>query len=135
MTQPVPSPRCGRRIALIGACLILAACGRKTTVPAGPVQLDCGQPFAALQARVVGQPGLNAAPPEADEPIAAYSTADGQASYLITKPGSPAHPAILMQQAGAGGTLTNTGCAYGDKAAYDQLMTYLTGLKAARRQR
>lgn len=112
--------------------LSICACAPKTP-PAGPVQLDCSQPFEALQAKVTGQPGLNPAPPEADEPISAYSTTDGRASYLITKPGSPAHPAILMQQRTATGALANSGCAYGDKAAYAELMTYLTGLKASRK--
>ena len=41
---------------------------------------------------------------------------------------------ILMLGAGRmGGAMKNTGCAYGDKAAYDQLMAYLTGLKAGRK--
>jgi hypothetical protein len=97
------------------------------------VALDCGQPFEALKARVTGQPGLRAAPPEPGEPIRAYSREDGKASYLITEPGAPGHPAILMQQVGADGTLRNTGCPYGDQAGYDQLMTYLTGLKAGRK--
>jgi len=29
--------------------------------------------------------------------------------------------------------MKNTGCAYGDKAAYQELMTYLTGLSAGRK--
>jgi hypothetical protein len=112
--------------------LSLTACAPKAPA-AGPVQLDCSQTFEALQAKIVAQTNLNAAPPAADEPVAAYSTGDGHASYLITKPGSPAHPAILMQQTQAGGALKNSGCAYGDKTAYDALMTYLTGLKANRK--
>ena len=111
--------------------LSLAACAPKAKPPA-VVTLDCSQPFEALKAKITAQPGLNPAPQEPTEPYRAYSTADGHASYFITEPGAPAHPAILMQQAAAG-AMTNTGCAYGDKAAYDQLMAYLTGLKAGRK--
>ena len=111
--------------------LALAACAPKAAPPAA-LALDCGQPFEALKAQVTGQPGLVAAPQEPSEPYRAYSTADGRASYFITEPGAPAHPAILMQQA-AGGEMANTGCAYGDKAAYGELTAYLAGLKAGRK--
>jgi hypothetical protein len=111
--------------------LSLGACAPKPK-PAAAVALDCSQPFAALRAKITAQPGLAPAPQEPTEPYRAYSTADGHASYFITEPGAPAHPAILMQQT-AGGAMTNTGCPYGDKAAYDQLMAYLTGLKAGRK--
>lgn len=110
----------------------LCACSRNAPAPA-PVQLDCSQPFDALKARITAQPGLDPAPPDPSEPYRAYSMADGGASYFITEPGAPAHPAILMQQVGERGAMKNTGCAYGDKAAYAQLMTYLTGLKAGHR--
>jgi len=52
------------------------------------------------------------------------------ATAFLTAPTEKA--AILMQQA-TGGQMKNTGCAYGDKLAYDQLMAYLTGLKAGRK--
>jgi hypothetical protein len=51
---------------------------------------------------------------------------------MITEPGAPGHPAILMQ-ARVAGAERNTGCAYGDKKGYDQLMAYWTSLKAGRR--
>ena len=111
--------------------LALTACAPKAKPPAA-VALDCGQPFETLSAKITGQPGLKPAPEEAGEPYRVYSTADGHASYFITKPGAPAHPAILMQEA-AGGQMKNTGCAYGDKAAYQELMAYLTGLSAGRK--
>lgn len=117
------------RAALALSLLTLAACSPKAAPPAA-VQLDCARPFDQLKAAVVGQPGLSAAPPDAGEPYRTYSMADGSASYFVTEPGAPAHPAILMQQVGSGGAMKNTGCAYGDKAAYAQLMSYLTGLKA-----
>ena len=109
----------------------LSACAPKARAPAA-VALDCAQPFEAQVARITAQPGLKPAPEEAGEPYRAYSTADGHASYFITRPGAPAHPAILMQEAAAG-QMRNTGCAYGDKAAYQELMAYLTGLSAGRR--
>jgi hypothetical protein len=111
--------------------LSLAACAPKAKPPAA-VALDCGQGFETLRAKIVAQPGLNPAPQEAAEPYRAYSTADGHASYFITEPGAPAHPAILMQLA-ADGEMKTTGCGYGDKPAYDQLVAYLTGLKAGRK--
>jgi hypothetical protein len=111
--------------------LTLSACAPKARPPA-TVTLDCSQAFEALKAKIVAQPGLNPAPQEAAEPYRAYSTADGHASYFITEPGAPAHPAILMQLA-AGGETKTTGCGWGDKAAYDQLVAYLTGLKAGRK--
>ena len=116
---------------LLLPALSLCACAPKAK-PAAAVTLDCSQPFAALQAKITAQPGLAPAPQEPTEPYRAYSTADGHASYFITEAGAPAHPAILMQQT-AGGAMKNTGCAYGDKAAYDRLMTYLTRLKAGRK--
>jgi hypothetical protein len=116
---------------LLLTSLSLCACAPKAK-PVATVVLDCSQPFETLKAKITAQPGLNPAPQEPTEPYRAYSTADGHASYFITEPGAPAHPAILMQQA-AGGAMTNTGCAYGDKSAYDQLMAYLTGLKAGRK--
>jgi hypothetical protein len=116
---------------LLLSTLSLCACAPKAKPPAA-VSLDCSQPFDALKAKIVAQPGLKPAPQEPTEPYRAYSTADGHASYFITEPGAPAHPAILMQQVEAG-AMKNTGCGYGDKPAYDQLVAYLTGLKAGRK--
>ncbi len=110
----------------------LSACAPKAEPPK-PVALDCSQSFEALKAKITSQPNLVPAPPDPAEPYRAYSLADGSLSWFITEPGAPAHPAILMQQAGAGGAMTNTGCAYGDKAAYQQLTAYLAGLKAGRK--
>jgi len=110
--------------------LALAACAPKAAPP--PVALDCGQDFEILKAKVAAQPGIVAAPKEAGEPYRAYSMPGRATSYFVTEPGAPAHPAILMQQASAG-QMTNTGCAYGDKTAYSELMAYLTSLKAGRK--
>ena len=112
--------------------LALAACAPK---PAShglePLTLDCSQPFAALAQRITGQPGLKAAPKDPGEPYRFYSTEDGATSYVVTEPGAPGHPAILMQTA-RNGTLATTGCPYGDKAGYGQLLAYLQSLRAAR---
>ena len=119
------------RGALALGLLLLAACTPKAETPT-PVTLDCGQTFEAMKAKVVAQPGIVAAPTEPNEPYRAYSIPGGGTSYFVTEPGAPAYPAILMQRASAG-QMTNTGCAYGDKTAYAELMDYLTGLKAGRK--
>ena len=124
-------PRGEHLVAFTLLALLLCACAPKAKPPEA-VALDCSQPFETLKAKITAQPGLVPAPQEPTEPYRAYSAAEGRASYFITEPGAPAHPAILMQQA-TGGQMKNTGCAYGDKAAYDQLMAYLTGLKAGRK--
>ena len=62
------------------------------------------------------------------EPYAFYSTDDNRVSYLVTEPGAPGHPAIMMQTA-ANGDVKTTGCAYGNKRGYEQLKTYLDSLK------
>jgi hypothetical protein len=118
-------------LALLVSVPTLGACAPEPAAPSA-VTLDCSQPFETLEARILGQPGLSAAPVEPGEPYRTYSTLDGHASYFVTEPGAPAHPAILMQQAGQGGATKNTGCAYGDRAAFAQLMAYFNGLKAGR---
>jgi hypothetical protein len=111
----------------------LAACAPKTEAPPPkPVELDCTLSFEALSAEITALPGLRPAPPEPGEPYRFYSTEDGQASYMITEKGAPGHPAILMQ-ARVAGAERNTGCAYGDKKGYAQLMTYWQALKPSHR--
>lgn len=109
--------------------MILSACAPKTKVAAPPAyrDLDCAMPFEAQAAAIKAQPGLNDAGAVGSEPYLYYSSPDGRISYLITRPGSPAHPAIMIQRAGHG--VATTGCAYGDKAGYDQLLAYLESLK------
>jgi hypothetical protein len=120
-----------RGLALAGL-LALAACAPKARAPAAAA-LDCGQGFAAQRTAILAQPGLKPAPQEPSEPYRVYSTADGRASYFVTEPGAPAHPAILMQAVAQGGGMTDTGCAWGDQAAYAQLAAYLKSLAAGRR--
>jgi hypothetical protein len=108
----------------------LAGCAPKADAPAAQaLGLDCSQGFAAQSARIVGQAGLVAAPKDPAEPYRFYSSADGKTSYLITEPGAPGHPAIMMQRA-RGHQVVTTGCPYGDGGGYAQLLAYLDGLKA-----
>ena len=79
------------------------------------------------RAAITAQPHLVPAGTVGAEPYSYYSAADGSASYLITRPGSPAHPAIMIQRVRNG--VHTTGCAYGDKKAYDELLAYLESLK------
>jgi hypothetical protein len=112
--------------------LPLCACAPKTDAPADLLGLDCSQPFDAQSAALKAQPGLKPAPKDYAEPYLYYSSEDGRVSYLITLPGAPGYPAIMMQRA-ANGQVKTTGCPYGDQKGYDQLMTYLDGLKTWRR--
>jgi hypothetical protein len=119
-------------MAIMGMTASLAACAPKPAPPPAAPTLDCGLGFAALSAKIAATPGIKAAPADPSEPYSYYSTADGQASYFVTQKDAPAHPAVLMQQVTPQGE-KNTGCAFGDKAAYDKLMDYLVHLKDAHR--
>jgi len=121
-----------RALSLLVPLVLLGACAPKTEPPAPALALDCSQPFEALTARVTAQT-LTPAPEDPAEPYRFFSTPDGKASYLITKPGAPGHPAIMMQRA-VGADVVTTGCPYGDRAGYDQLHDYLDGLKTWRRK-
>ena len=119
----------------LAALLILpiCACAPRSQPPAARlVALDCAQPFAAQAARIAAQPGLNPAPKDPAEPYRFYSSADGSVSWLITEPGAPGHPAIMMQRA-VGHDVQTTGCPYGDAKGYAQLRAYLDSLNAWRR--
>ena len=112
---------------LLLTSMTLCACAPKAK-PAAAVALDCSQPFAAQAERLTGQPGLKAAPKDPAEPYRYYSSEDGATSYLITEPGAPGHPAIMMQRA-VHHDVKTAGCAYGDKAGYQALAAYLDSLK------
>jgi hypothetical protein len=118
-----------RRLAgATAAALALAACSdRPADGPVAYIDPDCSQPFEAEVARITAQPRLVPAGTVGAEPYSYYSSADGRVSYLITRPGSPAHPAIMIQRA-EGGVRTD-GCAYGSQAGYDELLAYLESLK------
>lgn len=110
----------------------LSACAPKAEQQATYLDLDCARPFAEQAAAIVAQPQLTHAPEVAAEPYDYYSSTDLRTSYLITKPAAPAHPAILMQKAHEG--VHDSGCAYGDKKAYAELLAYLDSLKSWRRK-
>lgn len=113
---------------LLLTLLPLCACAPKFGGPIAALALDCAQPFEAQAAKLAAQPHLVPAPHESAEPYRFYSTEDGHASYLITEPGAPGHPAILMQTA-SGGDVKTTGCPYGSASGYKQLVAYLDSLK------
>jgi len=122
-----------RPAAAVSGLVLLAGCSQGTGVTRAPgaTRLDCSPGYEAVKARIAGQPGLTRAPKEPGEPYDWYSSADQQTSYVITEPGAPGHPAIVMERA-AGGGQAISGCSYGDKAGYQQLLAYLTSLRGAR---
>ena len=113
--------------------LALTACARETEKPLTYLDLDCAKPFEAQAAALTAQAELVPVPPDPAEPYRFFSSADGRTSYLITKPGAPGHPAIMMQRA-RGTDVVTTGCPYGDKLGYDELHAYLDSLKSWRRR-
>ena len=129
---PLTARRTGGGLLLLA--LSLCAC----TPPAdqAPTYLapDCTQTFEAQVAAITAQPHLVPAGIVGSEPYSYYSSADGRTSYLITRKGSPAHPAIMIQRA-RDGTVVTTGCPYGDPKAYDELLAYLDSLKSWTRKK
>lgn len=107
--------------------LTLAACAPKTEPVATYLDLDCAKPFDAQVAVLITQPKLVPAGIVGSEPYSYYSAADGSVSYLITRPGSPAHPAIMIQRAKT--VVQTSGCAYGSQQGFDELLAYLESLK------
>ena len=121
-----------KALSLLALPILLGACAPEIEPPARALALDCSLPFETLTAQVTAQT-LTPAPEDPAEPYRFFSTPDGKASYLITKPGAPGHPAIMMQRA-VGADVVTTGCPYGDRAGYDQLHAYLDSLKTWRRK-
>ncbi len=116
------------RGAALAVVLLTAACTPKPeNTPVTYLAPDCAKPFDAQIGTLTGQPGLQAAGIVGSEPYAYWSSVDGRVSYLITREGAPAHPAIMMQTATGGVKIT--GCAWGDRKAYDELHAYLESLK------
>ena len=117
-----------RSWAVLALLLTLGACSQTPAeAPVAYMDLDCSKPFDAQVAAIKAQPQLVPAGEVGAEPYSYYSSADGRTSYLITRPGSPAHPAIMIQRAAKG--VHTTGCAYGSQRGYEQLRAYLEGLK------
>ena len=110
--------------------LALGACKKGSKQQTSIVyKLDCTPGFEALKAKIVATPGIVQAPKNPGEPYEWYNTADQTMSYVITEPGAPGHPAILMQVA-AGGREMTMGCPYGDQKGYAKVLAYVESLKA-----
>ncbi|MBA4011994.1 MAG: hypothetical protein C0481_09030 [Phenylobacterium sp.] len=113
--------------------LILTACAPEPEPPRPRLALDCSLSYEALSAKVLAQPGLIPAPQERGEPYRFYNVQGGGEAFVLTQPGAPGHPAVFKQegaQENGRKVMKNTGCAYGDKAGFDQVMTYLESLSA-----
>ncbi len=125
------------RTAVLVLAGALGACAPREDAPgpAASLALDCALGFEALQDEIVQRPGLRPAPIERNEPYRIYSEADGSASYILTQPGAPAHPAVLKQTAvrrSGVRTMENEGCAFGDAEAYAALKAYWDSVAQAR---
>lgn len=121
------------RALTLSSLLILAGCAPEPPAPRPRLALDCALSYEALSAKVLAQPGLIPAPIERGEPYRFYNVEGGGEAFVFTQPGAPGHPAILKQEAlkeNGRKVLKNTGCAYGDKAGFDQVMAYLESLSA-----
>ncbi|CAN7267653.1 hypothetical protein LJR164_001223 [Phenylobacterium sp. LjRoot164] len=113
--------------------LILTACAPEPEPPRPRLALDCSLSYEALSAKVLAQPGLIPASQERGEPYRFYNVPGSGEAFVLTQVGAPGHPAVFKQEAvqeGGRKVMKNTGCAYGDKAGFDQVMTYLEGLSA-----
>jgi hypothetical protein len=108
--------------------LTLAACSPKAEAPAALPVLDCAKGFAALSAELAASPALRPAPKEPGEPYRFYLANAGGTSFVVTEPGAPGHPAVLQQRS-VGGQMQDSGCPYGDKAGYEQVVAYLRSLR------
>ena len=111
--------------------LALQACAPEPPPARQKLTLDCSLPYETLAARVLAQPGLKPAPQERGEPYRFYNMEGGGEAFVLTHPGAPGHPAVFKQEAvqeDGRKVMKNTGCAYGDKAGFDQVMAYLQSL-------
>lgn len=119
-----------RASALIPLLLALGACTPEPP-PKPRLQLDCSLSYEALSAKVMAHPGLIQQPAEKGEPYRFYTVEDAGEAFVFTAPGAPGHPAILKQEVvrdASGAHMRNTGCPYGDKAGYEQVLAYLESL-------
>jgi len=115
--------------------LTLCACAPEPEPVKPDLVLDCSRGFDVLSAAASAQPGFSLAPKERGEPFHYLNAADGQISFMVTEPGAPGHPAILMQKVDRSVSpprIVTTGCPYGDPAGYAQLVAYLDSLAKAR---
>ena len=114
------------RAFLLAGTLILCACAPTPAPPPADFRIDCALGYDTLAARIAAIPEVKLARTPG-EPYHYFTTADGHDSYVVTLPGGAGHPAVIQQSASPQG-LVQTGCSYGDRPGYDQLITYLKSL-------
>lgn len=115
--------------------LALVACTSSSPEPVAAFELNCAQGFEAIRAEILARPGLEPAPDAPGEPYEILNEETGRASYILTKPEAPAHPAVFIQTAtrrDGARVMEHEGCAFGDAAEYDQLLAYWESLAAVR---
>ncbi len=125
--------RAGLACSILG--LALTACTPPAPVPVAAFELNCAQGFDAIRAAILARPGLTPAPDAPGEPYEILNEESGRASYILTRPEAPAHPAVFIQTAtrrDGERVMEHEGCAFGDAAEYDQLLAYWESLAAAR---
>jgi len=125
--------RAGLACSILG--LALAACAPPALEPVAAFELDCAQGFDAIRAAILARPGLTPAPDAPGEPYEIFNEESGRASYILTRPEAPAHPAVFIQTAtrrDGERVMEHEGCAFGNAAEYDQLLAYWESLAAAR---
>ncbi len=110
----------------------LSACAPPPQPALAPFRLDCGLGYQTLARQIAVLPDIQLAKAPG-EPYHYYNSADGQTSYVVTLPGGAGHPAIIQQRSTEQG-MVDTGCAFGDRVGYNQLLAYLKSLAGARRR-
>ena len=119
----------------LALALGLTACAPPAPEPLAAFDLDCAQGFEAIGADIRARPGVKLAPDAPGEPYEVFNEETGRASYILTKPAAPAHPAVFIQTAArrdGARVMEHEGCAFGDAAEYDKLLAYWESLAAAR---
>ena len=117
------------------AGLALAAAVAAAPLTAG-TGLDCALGIDGLTAQMNAAPKLHSYP--ASNPL--LETWDDRAAlvlYAVTRPGHPAHPAVVRRKIngmGPGMSVITAACGYGDKAGFDQLLNEIEILNAGVRK-
>jgi hypothetical protein len=116
---------------LCGGVLCLSACA-PTVAPPPVFKLDCRLGYEQLAKQIATLPDIQLARAPG-EPYHYFNSLDGQTSYVVTLPGGSGHPAVIEQRSTSTG-MVDSGCAFGDKSGYDELIAYLESLNGARHQ-
>lgn len=92
--------------------------------------LDCAAGFDVLAAQVAAAKPV---PYASADPLLGTSSDNDLGLYMVSKPGHPAHPVVVKRLIEVGGatTVATAACGWGDKAAFDALMTEIDRLNAA----